>query len=547
MSKELRKLFMNRIALGLHRKGVTTCSKWAESYRVMGKPFPGPWSFKHHPWVREMHDCEAEEIVGKKAAQMAYTETALNKTFFNIDVKGTSVLYVLPATTPDASDFSASRFDPALELSAHLKNLFSDVANVGHKRAGSANLFVRGSRSRNQMKSLPVSFLVFDELDEMNLDNVTLANERLSGQVEKQVFKLSTPTIDNYGIDESWRRSTMERFFFRCPHCSQMTNLYYPECLIIVGDDKNDPRIKESHLICPLCKHKLAHEDKINYLQNNQWVAEKSDRDIRGFHVSQLYSMTVAPWEIAASVFDSQRDPAAEQELYNSKLGETRVVEGARVTEQNIRDATGTYKKYQSHDALTLKTIGIDVGIKYIHYVIMEWKVTPGMDINAGSDGRLIAEGKVEHMEELDAKIINYRVRMGVIDANPERRKALELAQRFHGRLKLCFYARGLNTRNLQASGEETNYAISVDRTAWLDMTLGRFRRKKIKLPCDVSLEYRNHIKALVRVFEKDDQNNPIGRYLCGNEDDHFAHAQNYAEIALALFTGVGNNEDIRS
>jgi len=123
----------------------------------MGQPFPGPWSFKYHPWAKGMHDCTAEIMVGQKGAQLCYTEVGLNKSYYNIDVLGNSVLYVLPASTPDAADFSTSRFDPALELSPHLASLFSDVKNIGHKRAGSANLFIRGSRSRNQLKSIPVA------------------------------------------------------------------------------------------------------------------------------------------------------------------------------------------------------------------------------------------------------------------------------------------------------------------------------------------------------------------------------------------------------
>ena len=92
-----------------------------------------------------MHDAEERKIVGQKAAQMGYTEWAMNMTFFHMDVKGQDVLYVLPSSD-DASDFSAARFDPALEDSEHLRNLFSNVNNVGLKRAGHSTLYVRGSK-----------------------------------------------------------------------------------------------------------------------------------------------------------------------------------------------------------------------------------------------------------------------------------------------------------------------------------------------------------------------------------------------------------------
>jgi len=122
---DLMTLLAEKITSGLKRKSVTKCSAWAEAYRVMGEPFPGPFSFKHHPWVKELHDCESEMMIGQKAAQMGYTEVALNKTFYNIDIHGRSCLYVLPKSNPDAGDFSTARFDPALELSPHLQNLFS--------------------------------------------------------------------------------------------------------------------------------------------------------------------------------------------------------------------------------------------------------------------------------------------------------------------------------------------------------------------------------------------------------------------------------------
>ena len=165
MNHELAQLFAERLSGGIRRKSIRSCSRWASEYRVMGKPYPGKWSFDHHPWIRTPHDDETEEICVQKAAQLAWTEWALNKTFYNIDIKGNSVLYILPAATPDARDFSTARFDPALELSAHLQSLFDDVKNIHHKRSGNANLYIRGSRVKSQLKSVPVSLIILDEIN----------------------------------------------------------------------------------------------------------------------------------------------------------------------------------------------------------------------------------------------------------------------------------------------------------------------------------------------------------------------------------------------
>src|SRR5688572_6886566 len=140
--KEMELLFRERIASGLRRSSLTKCSRWACEYRFMGQPFPGRWSFDHHPWLKEPHDTEHKKNIVQKAAQMGFTEWALNLCFYTMDIKGKDVLYVLPAKTPDAGDFSSGRFDAALEESAHLENMFSDVKNIGHKRAGTRNMYI---------------------------------------------------------------------------------------------------------------------------------------------------------------------------------------------------------------------------------------------------------------------------------------------------------------------------------------------------------------------------------------------------------------------
>ena len=111
----LEQTVLTAISGGLLRKSVTRCSRWAMKYRIMGKPFPGPWSFLHHPWTKEIHDSEAAGTVIQKAAQMGLSETMLNIVFFNIDIKGNNCLYILPNKSPNATNFSSSRFDATLE------------------------------------------------------------------------------------------------------------------------------------------------------------------------------------------------------------------------------------------------------------------------------------------------------------------------------------------------------------------------------------------------------------------------------------------------
>lgn len=549
---ELATLFQEAIAAGLQRKSINTCSKWAENYRIMGgQDFPGPWRFRYHPWLKGMHDSDVELNVGQKAAQMGYTETILNVVLYNMDVKHIDCLYVLPAKTPDAANFSAGRFNPALELSPHLTKVFSDVKNVGHKRAGTTNLYIRGSRSRSGLKSVPTGLIVLDELDEMTEKNVPLAMERAAGQLTKRVWMVSTATIDNRGINKYFRKSSQNHFYFKCPSCSRFTELIYPESFVVTGEDLEDPNLKNSHYICKECKAKLPHETKVDWLNHkNQWVPSFYNRDSEGWYINQMYSPTITPFQFATSYINAKFDPAAEQEFWNSKLGLPFTADGARVTDDDIEKAKRGYKLHDP-PVKGFYTMGVDVGT-WLHCEIDHWTLPASfdgsVDINVRSRCRMTRHIKVKDFEDLDVLMFEYGINFCVIDGNPERRKATEFANRYPGRVKLCFYGRGVQGKMIHIGQVEPT--VTVDRTSWLDLSLGRFRKHQeeaIVIPADTDFEYRSHLKALVRVYEKDMDGNPVARYVKGDDIDHFAHSRNYAEIALPLGLGYGVASTISS
>ena len=501
---ELEAILRDTVVGGLRRKAVTTPGRWAQSYRMMGQPFPGLWGFHYHPWLRSMHDATHQICVGQKAAQLGYTEAVMNITFFKIDIERKDCLYVLPAKTPDASDFSASRFDAALELSPHLQNLFQNVKNVGHKRAGSANLYIRGSNSRGGLKSIPVAFIVFDELDEMNQDNIRLAEERVSGQPSWQIWKISTPTAPNHGINEEFLLSTQDHFIFKCPCCSKQTELIFPECLKIEGEHRLDPKIKGTHLICKECGGTLHQEEKTNFLKDASWEAfgaKQADR--RGFYINQLYSTTIQPWKIADSYFAAQVDRAEEQEFFNSKLGLPHVPEGAQVTDIEINEAISSRVKSDPAPKGKLITMGVDQGT-WLHYEVASWDFPRlGNDLNMNATCEVLTEGKVLDFVELAQLMRQWQVIMCVIDAQPERRLAYEFAVKHDGHVKLCYYSAGANGKQIILDSDDENPKVSVDRTSWLDVALNRFHNKTIILPKDISNEYREHIKNQIRRYRR--------------------------------------------
>jgi len=496
------------------------------------------------------HDDESEEIVVQKAAQLAWTEWALNKTFYNIDIKGNSVLYILPAATPDARDFSTARFDPALELSKHLQSLFDDVKNIHHKRSGNANLYIRGSRVKAQLKSVPVSLIVLDELEEMVQKNIALVTERTSGQLEKQLLKISTPTVARVGINLAYEASTQDHFFFKCPHCSRFTELFFPDCLIITAEHHADPSVQASHLICKECKHELNHDTKVEWLANGKWVSTFANRMVQGYYINQMYSMTIEPWKLAVAYLKGLTNAVDEQEFFNSKQGLPHEVDGARIKEANILNCIGSFTKTINSSPTHLITMGVDVGA-VLDVWIDRWHIDtryPSIDINLISTPQTIYEGTVQNFSDLDPLMLDYNVRGCVCDANPEKRAALEFANRWYGKVKLCYYVTGMANSKQIREHEEASHGVSVDRTSWLDLSLGRFHRQSISLPRDISQRAKEHLKTPVRVTQRDRSGNTVAKYVTGENDaDHLAHSRTYSEIALPLALKVGSAHNTES
>jgi hypothetical protein len=518
----------------------------------MGEPIPGPYSFKYHPWCREIHDSKANYNTIMKSAQMGLTEVAINVAFYTVDIKKRDVLYVLP-TSLAASDFSKSRFNTSLLYSPYLNELFTDSNAVGIKQAGGVNLYIRGSRGDTNLKSIPVSVLILDEADEMSKRALYLADERMSGQFESFMFALSTPTVPNFGIHKMFLQGSQDHFYFPCPRCGRLTEFIFPECLEICGESITDPDIKKSHLKCKECKRKIEHEEKLDFLKKAFW--EKTvhvNDDHRSFYINQMYSYTVTPAKLAKAYFQGLGDEAAMVEFHNSKQGLPYIPDGGQVTEGELDSAVqGYFQESQRPNIGTDRCIvmGIDQG-KMNNVVVVEFLLQGGgVDLNASSFAKVLWHGKLpgDDFETLDPLMREWQIRAAVIDADPQINDARRFARRFPGYVYLCRYRRGVTGKEMQLSEEDSNAPIvTVDRTNWLDASMGRFHSDRIHLPADLSLEFRENIKNLVRTYERDEQDNPKAVYM-NTGPDHYAHAINYAEIALPLAAGIGGAGNIDS
>jgi hypothetical protein len=103
-----------------------------------------------------------------------------------------------------------------------------------------------------------------------------------------------------------------------------------------------------------------------------------------------------------------------------------------------------------------------------------------------------------------------------------------------------------MNVKSESVDDMIVDHQITVNRTSWIDASLSRFSNQTIVIPMDTPDEAKTHLKALVRVYKRDEYGNPVGRYE-NTGPDHFAHARTYSEIALPFAASSVTGGDVAS
>ncbi|MHC4302425.1 MAG: terminase gpA endonuclease subunit [Planctomycetota bacterium] len=540
------------VASGIRSRTLTTPSRWVQERRTIPDVVTGealPFGFKYHPWAREPHDSKAHMNVSMKAAQMGLTEVGINRAFYTLDVLQEDVLYVLPTST-NATDFSKARFNVALRHSPYLKRMFTDTNTVSLKQAGTSTLYIRGSRGDSNLKSIPVSTMILDEVDEMDQDQIWLAMKRLAGKIEKNVWAISTPTVPNRGIHKLFQPSTQEHFIFKCPCCSRRTELIWPDCIEIIGESIADPRIHESYLKCKECGGKLEHKAKPEWLASGKWeqTNSKGNKDYRGFYINELYSFTITPGEAVTDYMRGLGDEGAAAEFWKSTMGMPFIPDGGQVTETQIQECTRGYTKQAARPTTggaRLITMGVDQG-DWLHVEVTEWFLEAfGKDLNSVAQAKVGWQGKFNVGADngwfrLDELMREWQVLHCVVDADPATNEARQFARRFPGYVTLCRYRRGVPMREIKTADcdDYGTQIATVDRTSWLDISLGRFKTNRIQLPRDTNLEYQDHVQALVRTYIKDkDTGNQMATEVSFEAKECRLNTTHPASKASALLT----------
>ena len=237
------------------------------------------------------------------------------------------------------TDFSKGRIDPLIDDNPETIGKWirdTDAANI--KRVWNSFLYFRGMKSRVGLKSIPVDFVIFDELDEAPQNSVDLAMERMGHSEIREVLKLSNPTLPDYGIDKAFQETDQRYWMLKCPACVSWTCLEetFPDCLIEI-----DGRVIRA---CSRCKAEL------NPAAGESVAKHPAVTDKRGYHYSQLFSQNIAP----AEILHQFRTTNNLTDFYNLKIGVAYVEATNRLSTQEVLALCGSAWALPARSALLL-------------------------------------------------------------------------------------------------------------------------------------------------------------------------------------------------
>lgn len=437
------------------------------------------------------------------------------------------VMYIFPSDK-DVVNFSQTRFTPFLNENECVKLYVDDVNNVHVRRVNGVNLIFVGARSTvsvgggndkkrdsSALRSFPADVVVRDEADIMDSDMKEQSKQRLQASANPYEIDISTPTLPDFGIDQTWKKSDMRLFMITCPKCRHefCMELDFPNC---IGIDK------EGHYFrcCTSCKEPIIPS------KHGRFRPTRSGSDTAGFWISTLMTRLSADY-----IMDRFQNPVSGRmnEFWNSVIGKPYIEFEDKVHAREVFDCCGTDPMFTDYSQNNT-AMGVDVG-KVLHCVI---------GIRTGKDSyKIVKVHRCHTWNELNVLARSYNVQSVVIDCAPERHKAKEFQDAYKGIVHLCEY-------NFSMTGGEKwgDGFVRTNRTEACDRVTSVFKYSgKMELPmrCSEIEQYAYEVSNTARKLVTN--NNGVNYYSYitpNNSPDHYFHATSYFLLATK-FLSYGN------
>ena len=302
--------FLHGMLLGLKPDKVPSLVEWAEQNRVLSvdsSAEPGPYKVDRTPYLREIFECLSpsspiEKVVFMKASQVGATECANCWLGYVLSEAPGPMLAVQP-NIDMLRKWVLQRINPMIEGTLALRGLKDSTSSdlpqsVSMKQfSNGATLIVSSSGTSKGLSSMPVRYLMLDEVDRYPLDVAgegdpcELAVKRTVTFRKKKIFMISTPTESGASrIETEYSASDKRKFYVPCPHCGGEQELIF-QYLKWAIDEQG--AVCDIYMECWHCGKPIEERHKQSMMAKGVWKKDGTNSKTAGFHLSGLYS----PWQ----------------------------------------------------------------------------------------------------------------------------------------------------------------------------------------------------------------------------------------------------------
>lgn len=547
----MQRQLLEQFRTGLVDRSLKWPSRWSVKKLIMPPPFEGPPDYRNFPWLPSILDTMEGQVTVMKGSQLGCSVVAQIKGLF-VSIEQRDEAMIIQPTAQAAGIFAQSRLDPIIANSPALREAFPTNNSVALKTTKyHSHIFIRGSISEAGLTGQPVSVAIIDEFDRCNVECLPLIMQRMTARAiaDRHVFVLSTPVLPGMGVDEQFKLGTQERFVFNCPSCSRGITLEWPDCVEMIGDSPNDERVWESYYKCCKCGKRLDYDlrgeenPKIltkPWLETARWEANAKVQHHRSFYIPKMYGPRTQAGELVIASMKADANESEKVQFVNQSLGLPYIMEGAKLNYEIIDSCIGPHKLTDDPPKAALDNLvcmGVDVG-SMLDVVIAEYiyDKAPGFEPHFASIAKIIQIRRVPGSDwyELGNIMRAYSVDHCVIEKDPETTMARKFANEFYPGVSLAQYRKGTSQLDVKAQKLEDRVPLlTIHRTNFLDMAIGRFHKNRVIIPQDTGYVFKDHLCALTKTYEFDQNNRPVSVYVTeNNRADHLAHAFVFCEVA---------------
>ena len=375
-------------------KPTLAASEWAVANLVFNEPkIKGPFTLRGRSYVREWVDSAGPLPLNLKGGTdfVLCAGTGSGKTIamiarlaYRIANDPMRALIVKPTSggPAGAKSFSKTRLQKAIRATKCLRDKIPtgaqryDFATTQMQVNGSI-IDLTGSNSVGQLAENRCDVVEQDEIDKYppqtedskEANPVILADERTKSVPEARRYKQSTPSLDNTGIWEEFKKTDQRRYFMPCPHCNPKGNLQVTNFkgwvvfawskrfsvfeakgfeAYIHWDEKAklcdgtwdlETVIRTAHAVCPWCKGKILNSHKSAMVDHGEWVATAIGvPGYIGWHLPSMYS-TARDCDFGAMAkkfLTAKRSMDGVKGFINSDLAEPDVNQSVKVDRAGI-------------------------------------------------------------------------------------------------------------------------------------------------------------------------------------------------------------------